>query len=56
MLFRSAVQITLGYLNSQPFFVSSVFAVTKLWQLDEDMEAQDLTYDPKTVAFLENMI
>ena len=49
-------KITLGYLNSQPFFVSSVFAVTKLWQLDEDMEAQDLTYDPKTVAFLENMI
>lgn len=48
--------IPLGYLNSQPFFVSSVFAVTKLWQLEEDMTAQDLKYDEKTVAYLENLI
>ena len=48
--------IPLAYLNSQPFFVSSVFAVTKLWQLDEDMSAQDIKYDSKTVAFLENMV
>ncbi len=48
--------IPLAYLNSQPFFVSSVFAVTKLWQLDEDMSAQDARYDKKTVAFLENAL
>ncbi len=48
--------VPLGYLNSQPFFVSSVFAVTKLWQLEEDMEAQDLKYDEKTLAFMENML
>ncbi|MBR1423452.1 MAG: aldo/keto reductase [Ruminococcus sp.] len=48
--------IPLAYLNSQPFFVSSVFAVTKLWQLDEDMSAQDTRYDSKTLAFLENMV
>jgi aryl-alcohol dehydrogenase-like predicted oxidoreductase len=48
--------IPLGYLNSQPFFVSSVFAATKVWQMEEDMTAQDLKYDQKTVAFLENLI
>ena len=48
--------VPLGYLNSQPFFVSSVFACTKLWQLEEDMAAQDLRYDEKTLAFLENII
>jgi aryl-alcohol dehydrogenase-like predicted oxidoreductase len=48
--------VPLGYLNSQPFFVSSVFSASKLWQIEEDMCAQDLKYDPKTVAFLENMI
>lgn len=48
--------VPLGYLNSQPFFVSSVFAVTKLWQMEENMAAQDLIYDEKTLAFLENMI
>ncbi len=48
--------VPLGYLNSQPFFVSSVFAVTKMWQLEEDMCAQDLKYDPKTIAFMENML
>lgn len=52
----SPAVIPLGYLSSQPFFVSSVFAVTKLWQLEEDMSAQDLKYDEKTIAFLENMI
>ena len=48
--------IPLGYLNSQPFFVSSVFAVTRMWQLEEDMQAQDLKYDDRTVAYLENLI
>ncbi|WP_294409301.1 aldo/keto reductase [uncultured Ruminococcus sp.] len=48
--------VPLGYLNSQPFFVSSVFAVTKMWQLEEDMCAQDLIYDEKTLAFMENKI
>ncbi|MBR6044323.1 MAG: aldo/keto reductase [Ruminococcus sp.] len=48
--------VPLGYLNSQQFFVSSVFACSKLWQLEEDMEAQDLRYDPKTAAFLENIL
>lgn len=48
--------VPLGYLNSQPFFVSSVFAVTKVWQMEENMEAQDLVYDEKTLAFLDNRI
>ncbi|MBO5559825.1 aldo/keto reductase [Ruminococcus sp.] len=48
--------VPLGYLNSQPFFVSSVFAVTKLWQMEENMAAQDLVYDEKTLAFLDNRI
>lgn len=48
--------VPLGYLNSQPFFVSSVFAVSKMWQLEEDMEGQDLQYSPMTVAYLENII
>lgn len=48
--------IPLGYLSSQPFFVSSVFAASKLWQLEEDMAAQDLKFDEKTVAFLENKL
>ncbi len=52
----SPAVIPLVYLNSQPFFVSSVFAVSKLWQLEEDMTAQDMRYDEKTVAFLENML
>ena len=45
--------IPLGYLNSQPFFVSSVFAASKAWQIDENMRAQDLRFDRKTAAFLE---
>lgn len=48
--------IPLGYLNSQPFFVSSVFAASKAWQIDENMEAQDLVFDSKTIAFLENVL
>ena len=52
----SPAVVPLGYLNSQPFFVSSVFAVSKLWQLEEDMTAQDLKYDARTVAFLENIL
>lgn len=53
---QSPAVIPLGYLNSQPFFVSSVFAATKLWQMDEDMTAQDLRYDQRTAAFLENIL
>ena len=53
---QSPAVIPLGYLSSQPFFVSSVFAVSKLWQLEENMGAQDLKYDKKTLAYLENMI
>ena len=52
----SPAVIPLGYLSSQPFFVSSVFAATKLWQLEEDMAAQDLIFDKKTLAFLENKL
>ena len=51
-----AAVIPLGYLNSQPFFVSSVFAASKAWQIDEDMTAQDLIFDYKTIAFLENIL
>lgn len=51
-----AAVIPLGYLNSQPFFVSSVFAASKVWQIDENMVAQDLKFDYKTIAFLENII
>ena len=53
---NSPAVIPIGYLNSQPFFVSSVFAISKMWQLEEDMSAQDLRYDEKTVAYLENLI
>lgn len=52
----SPAVIPLGYLSSQPFFVSSVFAATKLWQIEEDMAAKDLKFDNKTVAFLENKL
>ncbi len=48
--------ITLGYLSSQPFPITSVFAVTKLWQLEENMKAQDLVFDKSTLAQLENII
>ncbi len=51
-----AAVIPLGYLNSQPFFVSSVFSASKSWQIDEDMAAQDLVFDHKTIAFLENLL
>ncbi|MGN0634349.1 MAG: aldo/keto reductase [Oscillospiraceae bacterium] len=48
--------IPLGYLNSQPFFVSSVFAASKAWHIEENMTAQDMKFDYKTIAFLENII
>ncbi len=51
-----AAVIPLGYLNSQPFFVTSVFAASKPWQIDENMQAQDLRFDSKTIAFLENAL
>lgn len=51
-----AAVIPLGYLNSQPFFISSVFAASKDWQIEENMQAQDLKFDYKTIAFLENII
>ncbi|MBR6337544.1 MAG: aldo/keto reductase [Ruminococcus sp.] len=51
----SPAVITLAYLNSQSFPVSSVFAVSKLWQLEEDMTAQDITFDKRTVAYLDNL-
>lgn len=51
-----AAVIPLGYLNSQPFFVSSVFAASKTWHIDEDMKAQDMKFDYPTIAFLENII
>lgn len=49
----STAQICLAYLNSQKFPVSSVFAVSKLWQLDENMEAQDIKLTKSAVAYLE---
>ena len=52
----SPAVVPLGYLSSQPFFISSVFAASRTWQVEEDMTAQDLTYDEKTIAFLENKI
>lgn len=48
--------IPIGYLSSQPFFVTSVFAASRPWQIEDNMSAQDLRYDEKTVAFLENKI
>ena len=47
--------LVLGYLNSQPFPVSSVFSATKLWQLEEDMKASDAVLTEKQLAFLENL-
>ena len=52
---HSPAVITLAYLSSQPFPVASVFAVSKLWQLEEDMTAQDIKFDEKTVAFLDKL-
>ncbi len=52
----SPAVIPFGYLSSQPFFVTSVFAASRPWQIEENMAAQDLRYDEKTVAFLENKI
>ena len=51
---QTPATLVLGYLNSQPFPVSSVFSATKLWQIEEDMKAGDTVLTPKQVAFLEN--
>ena len=48
--------VVLGYLNSQPFPVSSVFSVTKMWQLEEDMKAGNIIFNPRQLAFLENKV
>ena len=48
--------VALGYLNSQPFPVSSVFSVTKMWQLEEDMKAANMVFSPRQLAFLENRV
>jgi len=45
--------VVLGYLNSQPFFVSSVFSASKVWQIEEDMGAQDMVFDKSTLRKLE---
>lgn len=45
--------VVLGYLNSQPFFVTSVFAASKVWQIEEDMGAKDMIFDKATLADLE---
>ena len=50
----SPATLVLGYLNSQQFPVCSVFSATKLWQLEEDMQAGDIVLDEKQLAFLEN--
>ncbi len=50
----SPAVVTLGYLNSQDFPVTSVFTAANLEHIKEDMTAQDLKFDYKTIAFLEN--
>ncbi len=50
---RQPAEVVLGYLNSQPFPVSSVFSASKVWQIEEDMTAQDVVYDAKTMRMLE---
>ncbi len=50
---KQPAAVVLGYLNSQPFPVSSVFSASKAWQIKEDMEAQDVVYDEKTLRMLE---
>ncbi|MCD8095234.1 MAG: aldo/keto reductase [Ruminococcus sp.] len=52
----SPAVIPLGYLNSQPFFVCSVISASKAVQIEENMQAQDLKFDHKTIAFLENVL
>lgn len=46
--------VTLAYLNSHGFPVTSVFSAGKLEHIAEDMTAQDIVFDNKTIAFLEN--
>lgn len=50
----SPAVVTLGYLNSHDFPVTSVFTAGSLEHIAEDMTAQDLKFDYRTVAFLEN--
>lgn len=50
----SPAVVTLGYLNSHEFPVTSVFTAGSLEHIAEDMTAQDLKFDYRTVAFLEN--
>lgn len=45
--------VVLGYLNSQPFPVSSVFSASKVWQIEEDMSAQDTVYDESIMHMLD---
>lgn len=51
----SPAVVTLAYLNSHYIPVISVFTAGNLKHIEEDMTAQDLKFDNKTVAFLENM-
>lgn len=50
---KAPAVVVLGYLNSQPFFVSSVFSASKVWQIEEDMGAQDMVFDKNIMASLE---
>lgn len=52
----SPAAIVLGYLNSQHFPITSVFGVTRLYQLDDSMTAADVVFDDETVAFLDNRL
>lgn len=51
---HSPAAVVLGYLSSQPFFVSSVFSSTKLSQLEDSLTAADVIFPENIVAFLEN--
>lgn len=50
----SPAVVTLAYLNSHGFPVTSVFTASRLEHIEEDMTAQDIVFDNKTLAFLEN--
>lgn len=51
----SPAVVTLAYLNSHYFPVTSVFTAGSLKHIEEDMTAQDMQFDERTIAFLENM-
>lgn len=51
----SPAVIPFGYLNSQKFFVSSVFSASSVEHIEEDMKAQDLRFDGETLKFLESV-